>query len=80
MKGTTLTELIDAYAEQGLSEACRFMRNDRSYYESFNSGLLEIARYRRKHYPRGKAFLKLSQIEYNAKHGISQREASNAGN
>ncbi len=80
MKGTTLTELIKAYTDQGIAEACRFMRNDPSYYESFTSGLLEITRYRRKHYPRGKAFLKLSQIEYNAKHGISKREASNAGN
>lgn len=80
MKGTTLTELIKSYQEQGLSKAWRFMRNDPSYYESFDSGLLEITIYRRKHYPRGKAFLKLSQIEYNAKHGISQREASNAGN
>lgn len=80
MKGTTLIELIKSYAEQGISEAWRFMQNDPSYYESFNSGLLEITRYRRKHYPRGKAFLKLSQIEYNAKYGISQQEASNAGN
>ncbi|ATG16319.1 hypothetical protein CO695_08440 [Providencia alcalifaciens] len=81
MKGTTLTELIKSYTDQGFADASRFMNNKPYYYESSNAEMFaEVYLFRRKHFPKGKAFLRIVLIENGAKHIRSQREASNAGN
>ncbi|MEZ2895496.1 hypothetical protein [Providencia rettgeri] len=81
MKGTTLTELSKAYTDQGYAEASRFMNNSPDYFENSNAAMFfEVYRFKREHFPRGKAFLRMVLIENSAKHIRSQREVSNAGN
>ncbi|QNP19145.1 hypothetical protein [Providencia rettgeri] len=81
MKGTTLTELVKAYTDQGIGAAQKFMMNDFGYFKNRNDAMMyQVIRFQRKFYPRGKAFFRMLSIENSAKHAISQREASNAGN
>ncbi|MBG5892560.1 hypothetical protein [Providencia rettgeri] len=81
MKGTTLTELIKAYTDQGIRAAQKFMMIDFDYFKNCDDAMmLQVIRFQRKFYPRGKAFFQILLIENSAKHARSQREASNAGN
>lgn len=81
MKGTTLTELIKAYTNQGIGAAQKFMMNDFDYFKNCDDAMMfQVIRFQRKFYPRGKAFLRMVLIENSAKQVRSQREASNAGN
>lgn len=80
MKGTTLTELIKSYTDQGIGSAQRFMINDFTYFKSCDDAMMfQVIRFQRKFYPRGKAFLRMVLIENSAKHVRNKQEASNAG-
>lgn len=81
MKGTTLTELIKAYTDQGIGAAQKFMVNDFDYFKNCDEAMMyQVIRFQRKFYPRGKAFFRILSIESSAKYARSQLEASNAGN
>ncbi|EMI5436602.1 hypothetical protein ACP39W_002922 [Proteus mirabilis] len=81
MKGTTLTELIKAYTDQGIGAAQKFIINDIDYFKSCDDAMMfQVIRFQRKFYPRGKALFRILSIENSAKYARSQREASNAGN
>lgn len=81
MKGTTLTELIKAYTDQGIGAAQKFMMNDFGYFQNCDDAMMfQVIRFQRKFYPRGKALFRILSIENSAKYARSQQEASNAGN
>ncbi|HFS6723537.1 TPA: hypothetical protein ACKRC9_000532 [Proteus mirabilis] len=89
MKGTTLTELNKAYLRQGRFIAGRYIHAKVKYFRQRTDAIFfehELAA--DKHRPRGKAYLRLMEIENLAntmkfkalQEKIRQREASNAGN
>lgn len=89
MKGTTLTELNKAYYRQGGFIAGRYIHAHIKYFrQKTNLIFFEHELAANKHRPRGKAYLRLMEIENLAntmkfkalQEKISQREASNAGN
>ncbi|MDH2395689.1 hypothetical protein QDQ39_07700 [Providencia rettgeri] len=89
MKGTMLTELNKSYIRQGRFIASRYIRNNIEYYrDKVNLIFFDHALAADKHKPRGKAYLRLMEIENLAntmkfkalQEKIRQREASNAGN
>ncbi len=74
MKGTTLTELIKSYVDQGIGAAQKFMMNDFDYFKNCDDAMMfQVIRFQRKFYPRGKAFFRMLSIENSAKHARSQR-------
>lgn len=89
MKGITLTELNKAYLRQGRFIAGRYIHVNVKYFRQRPDAIFfehELAA--DKHRPRGKAYLRLMEIENLARtmkfkalqEKISQLEASNAGN
>lgn len=89
MKGTTLTELNRSYRRQASFIAGRYIHaNFRYFTGKTDSIFFELEVVVDKHRPRGKAYLRLMEIEnltntmkFKAlQEKIRQQEASNAGN
>ncbi|HHR6028022.1 TPA: hypothetical protein ACS70J_000241 [Providencia alcalifaciens] len=89
MKGTTLTELNEAYQRQGRFIASRYILNNIEYYrDKVNLVFFDHGLEADKLTPRGKAYQRIVAIENAARtkkfkalqEKIRQREASNAGN
>lgn len=89
MKGTTLTELNKAYLRQGRFIAGRYLHANIKYFiDKTDAIFFELELAADKHRPRGKAYLRLMEIQNLAntmkfkalQEKIRQMEASNAGN
>ena len=89
MKGTTLTELSKAYQRQGRFIAGRYIHANIKYFiDKTDAIFFELELAADKHRPRGKAYLRLMEIENLAntmkfkalQERIRQREVFSIGN